>query len=82
MRPDIYEFEVEGSGRFPFDMLRYDTCWPAREAEDSYELANDREFRKIRLRGLRPPTIARWHSFDWGVVEHSDRGIARYSRKL
>lgn len=24
----LYEFTVEGSGLFPFDMLRYDQCWP------------------------------------------------------
>src|SRR5882757_4313205 len=26
--PDVFSFVVEGSGRFPYDMLRYDQCWP------------------------------------------------------
>ena len=30
-----YEFEVEGEGFFPTDMLRYDQCWPSTEQKDS-----------------------------------------------
>lgn len=26
-------FDVRGTGAFPVDMLRYDACWPASEAD-------------------------------------------------
>jgi hypothetical protein len=29
----IKKFEVEGSGEFPIDMLRYDQCWPTDTAD-------------------------------------------------
>lgn len=29
MRSKLIDFEVEGRGDFPLDMLRYDGCWPA-----------------------------------------------------
>jgi hypothetical protein len=64
------EFTVEGSGTFPFDMLRYDICWPASEP-DSYRLDNGRMTNKrhVKLKGLKPPTFARWTSFGWTVLE-------------
>jgi hypothetical protein len=67
-------FTVEGRGVFPFDMLRYDLCWPASESEsnrlDLYSLPQDAiSQRRIHLRGLKPPTAARWRSFGWEVVE-------------
>jgi hypothetical protein len=68
-----HEYLVEGVGDFPFDMLRYDNCWPATEA-DAYKLlarqGKDRARpRIVMLRGLRPPTVGRWESFSWKVVE-------------
>lgn len=41
------EITVQGQGEFPFDMLRYDQCFPANESE-SYKLRG-REFRSIKL---------------------------------
>lgn len=65
-------FIVEGSGAFPFDMLRYDHAWPATEAEDSWRL--DRELcegamRRVTLLTDSPiaPTYGRWESFTWRV---------------
>jgi hypothetical protein len=75
------EFTVEGNGRFPTDMLRYDRCWPASEKDSNLiSFTNDlqvfdigietyRKNRKITLKGLIGPTIARWASFGWAVVE-------------
>ena len=64
------EFTVQGKSNFPLDMLRYDLCWPASE-QDSYiiglshsEVRSERPYR-IHLKGLKPPTVARWNSFGW-----------------
>jgi hypothetical protein len=82
--PTVYiqEFEVEGSGNFPFDMLRYDSCYPVREGEDTANLAspkwarNELPHRTIRLKRIvfnsqQMPTTGRWKSFGWKVVEGS-----------
>lgn len=70
-------FTVEGSGVFPFDMLRYDACWPESEARDSYKLdaqrLQDKEAfgrRQVTLLtdSLHAPTHGRWQSFTWRVV--------------
>lgn len=74
---------VEGSCRFPTDMLRYSTCVPARE-EDSRVI--DREWsvdrgimRRVILRRFSGDGMAassantrssRWKSFGWNVVDH------------
>jgi hypothetical protein len=63
-------FQVTGKGDFPFDMLRYDLCWPASE-QDARLLPTDRHpytGRTINLKGLKTPTAARWASFGWNVV--------------
>lgn len=64
---------VEGIGKFPIDMLRYDACCPDTE-EDSLELerADPAKRRQVRLRrfsinGL-PATVPRWRSRGWDVV--------------
>jgi len=68
----VYEYYVTGRGRFPYDMLRYDSCWPA-DGESAASMAVDfgdpdyREYRSIKLRSYREPTIARWDSFIWSV---------------
>jgi hypothetical protein len=66
------EFSVQGRGMFPFDMLRYDLCWPASESDSALLFYNDpHSHRHINLKGLKTPTAARWHSFGWEVVEAS-----------
>ena len=68
------EFEVFGKGDFPFDMLRYDLCWPASETDALHiPLAPTPqarlELRSINLRGLKLPTTRRWESYGWKVAE-------------
>lgn len=72
------QFIVEGSGIFPFDMLRYDHCWPKREAEDSPGLAvgmygESAGIRRVTLLtdSHTAPTLRRWESFTWRVVDGS-----------
>jgi hypothetical protein len=68
---EVCSFIVRGSGRFPFDMLRRDRCWPAGEHE-SYRLTVDDDelaLRQVKLHGLAYPTIERWRSFGWIVQE-------------
>ncbi len=60
-------FTVEGRGDFPFDMLRYDCCWPAR-GEDAAALS-DTGRRTVTLLSSQEPTRGRWSSFLWGVGE-------------
>jgi len=66
--PKQFEFTVTGTGQFPVDMLRYDSCWPATES-DSTRLGGGpvMEPRSVTVRGLRRPTVGRWKSFGWSV---------------
>ncbi len=75
-----HEIHVMGRGLFPLDMLRRDQCFPLDEGEaqrlyyhlDSVDSKDGREV--IRLgtmqRRLWMPTVERWKSFGWTVVEH------------
>jgi len=72
----LHVFTVEGSGEFPFDMLRYDTCWPEREFDtpklgrqfDGPRLGPARSTKRtVGMIGLRGPTVDRWASFGWKV---------------
>lgn len=63
---DALVFQVEGSGNFPFDMLRYDLCWPA--SETASQLLALPATRRVELKGLKVPTARRWASFGWTVV--------------
>lgn len=70
----VQEFYVRGNGVFPFDMLRYDQCWPA-GSDDAYKVGMTRDdpdyfkLRTIKLVRYAPvnvgPTSARWSSFMW-----------------
>lgn len=70
----LFCFTVRGRGEFPFDMLRYDTCWLEHEV-DTHLIAPhhrselSRETRELRMIGLKPPTLDRWSSFGWKVGE-------------
>lgn len=67
-------FTVRGSGRFPIDMLRYDTCWPAtqvdvRKVESNVSHASfSRDVLEVVLVGTSKPTHRRWESFGWEVL--------------
>ena len=69
-------FTVTGTGEFPFDMLRYDRCFP--EDSESAGAMNTplmRDYSKPRSVTLRRdnvskntrPTRDRWSSFGWTV---------------
>jgi hypothetical protein len=61
---------VEGGGDFPFDMLRYDCCYPELESEARAMLAERRRQVTLTRVSLNPdlPTFGRWRSFGWTVV--------------
>lgn len=67
------EFTVTGTGPFPFDMLRFDECWPASITDAiAMERASQaghahRESINLRAFGFTRPTLARWDSFGWKV---------------
>jgi len=65
-----YRFKVKGDGAFPFDMLRYDDCYPANsEAVRGMESQSYEGNRIVELLSSHAPTAARWASFGWHVVE-------------
>ena len=76
-------FVVEGTGNFPFDMLRYDACWPA-DSGESHKLEcaycsrrpEDPLSSKRRVTLLsdwsQAPTEGRWNSFTWRVISQED----------
>lgn len=71
-------YQVEGGGTFPFDMLRYDTAWPSKEIETPllapYRVTLGTR-RTISITGLRKPTVERWASFGWKVVDGSIKEV-------
>ena len=76
-------FRVQGSGVFPFDMLRYDNCFPHSTEDairlDSYDYTppRNRVVTLCKYHELKNPRITegRWRSFGWRVVpnERDDR---------
>jgi hypothetical protein len=65
-------FTVRGYGKFPFDMLRYDRCWPymSEDAERLAQVADSDTLRTFVLTtDKRMPTVTRWASFGWPVLE-------------
>lgn len=66
------EFTVEGKGEFPFDMLRYDSCWPARPGDvlNLVDVSSDEHTpRKVTLRTYGAVRDERWASYKWPVLE-------------
>jgi hypothetical protein len=70
-------FMVAGHGTFPFDMLRYDHCWPETEAKDSHKLdtpsMDGDDWARERVVALltdspNAPTVGRWKSMGWVVI--------------
>lgn len=69
-------FTVEGRGRFPISMLRFDECWPTSDA-DAYSIEcshniNDSAGRKWKVTlstdNHHAPTEGRWDSFNVKVI--------------
>ena len=74
------DFEVEGTGDFPVDMLRYTCSWPkgesdARAIEDSFDSSSRRTVALSRYHRDPEPHLAadRWESkFRWRVMRVVD----------
>ena len=70
------DFEVEGHGAFPIDMLRYTSAWPkgesdARAIEDSFDGGGRRTITLTREHRDPEPRLAgdRWEAkFRWRIV--------------
>ena len=70
----LYNFTVTGTHEFPWDMLRYDRCWPHHETTITemapyHRSSRYNEMRTVMLQGLREPTEARWSSFGWKILD-------------
>lgn len=67
----MHTFTVEGHGEFPFDMLRYDSCWPYQN-NDALVMAGPvtAPLRRVTLQtnDAFSPHADRWDSFLWHVV--------------
>lgn len=73
---------VQGRGTFPLDMLRYDSCFPASET-DTHTIRRTGPRRVLLVRmtlGDGMPSVARWRSFGWDVVETVPRVKNRDNR--
>lgn len=64
-------FTVEGRGEFPMDMLRYDECDFVSKTTKAVAEGGTLMRRQITLvtSNQYAPTIGRWKSFGWDVVE-------------
>lgn len=76
-----FEFTVCGRGEFPFDMLRYDACFPMTDGDASMLSVYPRgtiykSTREVRLVStVKEPTVGRWNSFGWGVGSVTKRRV-------
>lgn len=66
MEIELHDFTVAGHTAFPYDMLRYDCCWPRVDGSELY--TNPPHYREIKMRGTSMPTTDRWRSFGWVVL--------------
>lgn len=68
---DEHVYIVEGTGYFPFDMLRRDRSFPADELSairlGQYQMKEPRRVTLIAARA-RDIVVKRWESFGWEVV--------------
>lgn len=82
------KFTVEGNGYFPFDMLRFDRCFPS-TSEDAVAMSATVTLPHRRGEGPHrvtlssdermEPTKGRWASFSWHVREIEYTAGGRYS---
>lgn len=74
-RPRFYlRVTVAGSGEFPVDMLRYDSCWPSDQEAVSNAFCSDLEYRTVEVSKYAMTketdfTAGRWASFGWKVLD-------------
>ena len=69
----VITFTVMGKGRFPFDMLRYDQCFPCDGISVHNTEADTVAVRSVKLISIASSGITslRWASFNWYVAEDS-----------
>lgn len=73
-RGDVVHAQVTGGGLFPFDMLRYDQCWPRFETEarrlgDTHmQQVTFNVSRYARERNAPGWTVERWRSMGWTLT--------------
>lgn len=62
----LFEFYATTGGNtpFPWDMMRFDRCWPVRGDDLSVVKKN------IKFHSYHQPTSARWASFLWTISAH------------
>lgn len=80
----IQRATVSGSGAFPLDMLRYDSCYPATQADVAMIMpitfpggCRYIVVERVQLAGYESPwTKERWASFGWKLTEDSEAIIA------
>ena len=66
---ELKTFYVCGRGDFPYDMLRWDECWPADPASASkLGITYNRDQRVVKLFSYKEPTRDRWSSFTWACA--------------
>jgi len=67
---EVTDFAVTGRGDFPWDMLRFDECWPT-GIEDGNAIGGvsqrgtDRRSVRLRTHRIGGPSLKRWESFGW-----------------
>ena len=76
-----YVATFEGTGNIPFDMLRYDACWPLTEESVTKTLARRRDLgartpghteerpRRVSFASNLGFTPVRWASFGWTICQ-------------
>ena len=69
-----HRFEVTGKGQFPFDMLRYDQCFPLYQSDSQIMRYPSDDDQVVALGHWGPsswePTKARWRSYHWTVTHY------------
>lgn len=61
-------FTVQGGGEFPLDMLRRDECWPINGDEVKNLVGTGRRVINLESVARHGPTIERWESFGWKII--------------
>lgn len=67
-KKSLFVFRVNGTSKFPVNLLSSQKCFP-REEEDVYNMAiNNFGERSITLISHVPPSVAAWKSEGWSLV--------------
>jgi len=73
-----YGVAVCRGSMFPFDMLRYDSCWPSRESDShaieatTYQRKRAVVVKRVKVRGV-DWTLDRWKSYGVEFYPMNDR---------